>query len=60
VSWKLKRQPTVALSSAESEYMALAAATQEGIWCRAVCFLFLSFSDNSLFTIDAIVPVHLG
>jgi hypothetical protein len=36
VSWKSKRQPTVALSSAESEYMALAAATQEGIWCRAV------------------------
>ena len=32
VSWKSQRQPTVALSSTEAEYMSLAAATQEAIW----------------------------
>ena len=32
VSWKSKRQATVALSSCEAEYMALAAATQEGLF----------------------------
>ncbi|TPX55241.1 DNA-directed DNA polymerase [Powellomyces hirtus] len=32
VTWALKRQPTVALSSTESEYMALPFATQEPIW----------------------------
>ena len=34
VSWKSKRQATVALSTAEAEYMALSAATQEVIWLR--------------------------
>lgn len=34
ISWKVKVQPTVALSSAEAEYMALSAATQEAIYLR--------------------------
>tara|TARA_B100000513_G_scaffold134466_1_gene60444 strand:- start:24 stop:4298 length:4275 start_codon:yes stop_codon:yes gene_type:complete len=34
VSWKVKAQPTVALSSAEAEYMALSAAVQEAIYLR--------------------------
>lgn len=34
--WNSKRQPTVALSSAEAEYMALSAATQEAIWLQNV------------------------
>ncbi len=29
ISWKTKKQPTVALSTCEAEYMALAATTQE-------------------------------
>ena len=34
VSWKSQRQPTVALSTAEAEYMALTAATQEAVFLR--------------------------
>ena len=34
VSWKSKRQPTVATSSTEAEYMALYAAAQEAVWLR--------------------------
>ena len=34
VSWKWKRQPTVATSSIEAEYMALYAAAQEAVWLR--------------------------
>jgi hypothetical protein len=34
ISWKSKVQPTVALSSTEAEYMALAMATQEIMWLR--------------------------
>jgi hypothetical protein len=34
VSWKSQRQPTVAMSSTEAEYMALFAVTQEVIWMR--------------------------
>jgi len=34
VSWCSKRQNTVALSTMEAEYMALATATQEAIWLR--------------------------
>ncbi|KAE8976384.1 Copia protein [Phytophthora rubi] len=36
VVYKSKRQATVALSSAEAEYMALALATQEVLWLRYV------------------------
>lgn len=32
VSWSCKRQKTVALSTAEAEYMAMASATQETVW----------------------------
>lgn len=34
VSWASKRQPTVALSTTEAEYMALAQATKEAVWLR--------------------------
>lgn len=34
VSWLSKRQPTVALSSTEAEYMAIAIATQEVVWLK--------------------------
>jgi hypothetical protein len=34
ICWKSKRQPTVALSTAEAEYMALSMAVQTVIWIR--------------------------
>ena len=34
ISWSSKKQPTVALSTTEAEYMALTQATKEGIWIR--------------------------
>jgi reverse transcriptase-like protein len=34
ISWSSKRQPTVALSSCEAEYMGEAQATKEAIWLR--------------------------
>ena len=34
LSWLSKKQATVALSTAEAEYVALSAATQEAIWLR--------------------------
>ena len=34
ISWSSKRQPTVALSSCEAEYMAASEATKEAIWIR--------------------------
>ena len=34
MSWLSKKQATVALSTAEAEYVALSAATQEVIWLR--------------------------
>ena len=36
ITWQSKKQPTVALSSAEAEYMALSAATQECLWLRTI------------------------
>jgi hypothetical protein len=40
VSWKSKSQPTVALSSTEAEYMALASTTQEMLYLKALCLQF--------------------
>ena len=34
ISWSSKKQPTVAKSSTEAEYVALSTATQEAIWLR--------------------------
>ena len=34
ISWMSKKQATVALSTAEAEYVALSAATQEAVWLR--------------------------
>ena len=36
ISWEVKKQATVALSSAEAEYQAMAAAVQEAIYLRAL------------------------
>lgn len=34
ITWNSKKQPTVALSTTEAEYMAMSTATQEAIWLR--------------------------
>lgn len=34
ISWNCKRQPTVALSTTEAEYMALSSAIQEAMWLK--------------------------
>jgi Reverse transcriptase (RNA-dependent DNA polymerase) len=36
ISWQSKKQKTVAMSSCESEYMALASAVKEVLWLRAL------------------------
>ena len=36
ISWRSKKQRTVALSSTEAEYMALTEATQEAVWLKAL------------------------
>lgn len=37
ISWKSTKQQSVALSSTEAEYIALASAIQESIWLRQLC-----------------------
>lgn len=49
ISWTSKRQSTVALSSAEAEYMSLSACSQEGLWFRQ-----LEIDFNSSVTGDVI------
>lgn len=34
ITWRSKKQPTVALSTAEAEYMALCEGAKEGLWLR--------------------------
>lgn len=37
IIWKTRKQPTVALSSCEAEYMAIAEATKETLYLRSLC-----------------------
>ena len=36
ISWCSKRQPTIALSTTEAEYMALCTSVQEALWLRSL------------------------
>ena len=45
ISWRSKKQSTVALSTAEAEYMALASATQEAIWLRQLLSFIYKETD---------------
>lgn len=56
VSWNSKKQPTVALSSTESEYMALSEITKEAIWIRK----FLSSLGYNLDTPAIIMEDNQG
>jgi hypothetical protein len=50
ITWRSRRQPTVALSSTEAEYMAATEATTEAVWLRG--FLYdLGFGPTSATTI---------
>ena len=45
ISWKTRKQPTVALSSCEAEYIALAAAVQEAMFLFSLLKEFISQSS---------------
>lgn len=45
VSWMSKKQPTVALSSTEAEYMAASSVTRKAIWLRRL-LLELGFAQE--------------
>jgi len=51
ITWNSKKQPTVALSSMEAEYMALSSATREALWLRTM------FSELGL---DISIPTHIN
>merc|ERR1711979_134154 len=54
ISWRSKKQSCVALSSAEAEYMALAAAAQEAVWIKELLVpLEVKMNDPFLINVDS-------
>lgn len=61
ISWSSKKQPTIALSSAEAEYMALGCATQEALWLRSfLAELGLSIGNPTVIHSDNIGAIELS
>lgn len=52
VSWQSRRQPTVALSSTEAEYMALSDASRDAIWWRSLLREFGYSPDVTILSYD--------
>jgi hypothetical protein len=53
ISWRSKKQPTVALSSMEAEYMAASLATREALWLRTLfAELGLPYSGPTTLYVD--------
>jgi hypothetical protein len=53
ISWKSRKQPTVALSSSEAEYMAITEGTKEALYLRQLCIsLGLLQSDTTTIHVD--------
>ncbi|KAK1918670.1 hypothetical protein P3342_001719 [Pyrenophora teres f. teres] len=50
ISWSSKRQPTVALSSCEAEYMGQTQATKEAVWLRGLLTEFQIMKADSAAT----------
>jgi hypothetical protein len=51
ISWRSKKQRTVALSSTEAEYMALSEAVQEAVWLKAFVYELGEDTGNSGITV---------
>ena len=51
ISWLSKKQPIVALSTSEAEYIALSSASQEAVWLRRLLTTTLRVSSNKPVTI---------
>jgi hypothetical protein len=61
VSWKSRRQPTVALSTSEAEYMASSDATKQAIWLRLLLTdLDAPLSDPLPILNDNMGAIHLS
>ena len=52
ITWNTRKQPTVALSTMEAKYMAVAAATREAIWLRQL------ISELGIDTVGP-TPIHV-
>ena len=51
ISWRSKKQRTVALSSTEAEYMALSEAIQEAVWLKAFMCELGEVTGNDALTV---------
>lgn len=61
VSWATRRQPTIALSSTEAEFMSMVAAIQEALWLKRIeCELFLRATRNITLYCDNQGALHLA
>ncbi|XP_055910909.1 uncharacterized protein LOC129945276 [Eupeodes corollae] len=52
ISWNAKKQPTVALSTTEAEYMALASTSQEALWLQSLLRELINWNQELILQCD--------
>ncbi|XP_055853458.1 uncharacterized protein LOC129917101 [Episyrphus balteatus] len=60
ISWNAKKQPTVALSTTEAEYMALASTSQEALWLQSLLRELINWNQELILQCDNKSAINLS
>ena len=60
ISWQSRKQTSVALSSAEAEYVSLASCIQEALWLNSLLMVFSPVHEYMLVNVDNMSAIQMA